>query len=106
MSPPCTATKRVPAACEFLPQAAFFCLRGITASRPSARARPLPLPVARAGCAEARPVQYVPRRGRIGRHYGPSASALPQNHFTLALLTFNVGVEAGQLMVVSAAYAL
>jgi len=31
---------------------------------------------------------------------------LPQNHFTLALLSFNVGVEAGQLMVVSAAYAL
>jgi len=31
---------------------------------------------------------------------------LPQNHFTLALLTFNVGVEAGQLIVVSAAYAL
>lgn len=31
---------------------------------------------------------------------------LPQNHLSVALLTFNVGVEAGQLLVVAIAYAL
>jgi hydrogenase/urease accessory protein HupE len=31
---------------------------------------------------------------------------LPQNHLLVALLTFNVGVEIGQLMVVAAAYVL
>jgi len=31
---------------------------------------------------------------------------LPQNHLTVALLTFNVGVELGQLLVVAAAYVL
>ncbi len=29
---------------------------------------------------------------------------LPQNHLTVALLTFNVGVELGQLLVVGVAY--
>jgi hypothetical protein len=29
---------------------------------------------------------------------------LPQNHLSVALLTFNVGVELGQLMVVGVAY--
>lgn len=32
------------------------------------------------------------------------AIGLPDNHLTIALLTFNVGVEIGQLMVVAAAY--
>ena len=31
---------------------------------------------------------------------------LPQNHLLLALLTFNLGVELGQLLVVALAYAL
>ena len=31
---------------------------------------------------------------------------LPQNHLPVALLTFNVGVELGQLFVVGAAYAI
>ncbi len=32
------------------------------------------------------------------------AIGLPQHHLSVALLTFNVGVELGQLMVVAAAY--